>query len=653
MKIKNLTLANIRSFGEPTSIEFNDTFNILIGPNAGGKSNLLDIITIVIRHFFLINHRIELQQGENALTHRYIQRVETFGPIATHLEKFTTDSSNSHITIDFQIDAQDILNIKGIKANKGALDDARKTFYTGTSYDNINFLDQWDSSKLAEGQVLRYGIVNNNVQTMPQGSAEYIFLTYLNFYEYFSILANDIESLNLQPLFLYFPPNRNADIPNLQASLSSEDYYALRGDYFNSTSRSSSSLIRLATHYFALKRRKLEESASTIGYLEQWKNDEEVRLITKYLSRLGYAWSLKVSDSGKNIYRLLLTKDDREFDIRQASSGEKEIINFLMGVFAFNVKAGIVLVDEPELHLHPQWENVLIDLFVELAKNTHSMFILATHSPTFINEETISHVVRVSKNEKGSSDVVPLDKTRLNKTKDLLHIVRSHNNEKMFFADKIVLVEGITDRLIFEKIIGSLQKQMAPIEIVEVLEVGGKENLIKYREFLDGFKVWNAIIADLDYVSTVGDEEIMKLFAVDDRKVDREILGDKKSKDRLTVLAKLREAVTSGNVAALASVLEYVENRKRTIRTDLGDAERKMLDTFVRTQRAKRVFLLEKGEIEDYMPNGSKDAQGVIELMKDRNFDEWMNKEKNSDAVKELLDICTEILSDNQFGGQK
>ena len=53
MKLKRLAVQNVRSFGEKRTIEFHDDFTILIGPNAGGKSNLLDIITVGVRKFFV------------------------------------------------------------------------------------------------------------------------------------------------------------------------------------------------------------------------------------------------------------------------------------------------------------------------------------------------------------------------------------------------------------------------------------------------------------------------------------------------------------------------------------------------------------------------------------------------------------------------
>ncbi len=53
MKLVSLSIKNVKSFRENTTIHFDEKLNILIGSNGGGKSNLLDIVTITIRRFLL------------------------------------------------------------------------------------------------------------------------------------------------------------------------------------------------------------------------------------------------------------------------------------------------------------------------------------------------------------------------------------------------------------------------------------------------------------------------------------------------------------------------------------------------------------------------------------------------------------------------
>ena len=53
MKIQKLVLQNIKSFRDEVSIEFKEGVNIFIGPNAGGKSNLMDILNISLCYYFI------------------------------------------------------------------------------------------------------------------------------------------------------------------------------------------------------------------------------------------------------------------------------------------------------------------------------------------------------------------------------------------------------------------------------------------------------------------------------------------------------------------------------------------------------------------------------------------------------------------------
>lgn len=90
-------------------------------------------------------------------------------------------------------------------------------------------------------------------------------------------------------------------------------------------------------------------------YLNKWKNDKEVAQVNRCLNKLGYSFKLDLKDPYKNIYGIILTKNGKEFNIEQLSSGEREIINFLLGIFTFNIRNGFIIIEEPELHLHPTW----------------------------------------------------------------------------------------------------------------------------------------------------------------------------------------------------------------------------------------------------------------------------------------------------------
>lgn len=62
---------------------------------------------------------------------------------------------------------------------------------------------------------------------------------------------------------------------------------------------------------------------------------------------------------------------------------------------------------------------------------------------------------RVYSNEQ-RSNIVRLNHAELPEPKHLFSIVNSQNNERMFFADKVVLVEGISDQVFFDAVFQQL-----------------------------------------------------------------------------------------------------------------------------------------------------------------------------------------------------
>ena len=70
------------------------------------------------------------------------------------------------------------------------------------------------------------------------------------------------------------------------------------------------------------------------------------------MAQLGYEWHF-LTDRERISYAFALRKDATGpwMTPDMFSSGEREIVHFLLAMFALNVKDGVVLLDEPELHL--------------------------------------------------------------------------------------------------------------------------------------------------------------------------------------------------------------------------------------------------------------------------------------------------------------
>ena len=642
MKVSSLEIKNVKSFKETTILDFDTKFNILVGPNGGGKSNLLDIINIILRNFFLITYKIIPFKNE----YNYFEEIQQHSPfqqINTALEKFIGDTSDSYIKLQLEIENQDINNIRLLKQHKEDIKTALSS-YRGNWLNQVNEIEEWDLSSISRGDKVTYHIINNAIEGLNAGTPEYLFYRFLYSFQLFLMGAKKFNNIKLSPRYVYFSPYRGETQLNLQASLSSENYYDLLANYSSTTSKTSTSLMKLSSLYFAEKKRLYENSALNQGYQDKWNNDEEVKLVTKYLSKLGYSWDLKLKDANKNIYEITLSKEGKTFDITQASSGEKEILNFLLGIFAFNIKDGLVIVDEPEVHLHPRWQSIIIELFFDLANTTGNQFILSTHSAVFINQKTISNIIRVYKSN-DKSIIATIARDNLLVSKDLLHIINSHNNEKIFFADKVVLVEGVTDRLIFEKLINLYQLLFIETpEVIEVLEVYGKENLEKYRSFLEAFSVPNFIVADFDYLQNIGNEDIKNLFVVDHSKIDQQVIKHKKSIDGQTLSQQLEQAINNEDIESLKNLYQYIKSRKRKIKDDLTSEESILIKEFLSQKESQDIFILRNGEIEDYLPDGHKTLEKLISLLKDKDYLNFVVAQNYSKQRQELTKIIFSVL---------
>jgi len=76
---------------------------------------------------------------------------------------------------------------------------------------------------------------------------------------------------------------------------------------------------------------------------------------------------------------------DKIYKISEASSGEQCIFTTLVGISCNISDNTLILIDEPEISLHPEWQEKYITLLIRTFQNfKHCHFIIATHSPQLI-----------------------------------------------------------------------------------------------------------------------------------------------------------------------------------------------------------------------------------------------------------------------------
>lgn len=78
-------------------------------------------------------------------------------------------------------------------------------------------------------------------------------------------------------------------------------------------------------------------------------------------------------------FDLFVRRDGVLLEVDALSSGQLELFLFLAALVLNNDREGIVFIDEPELHLDPQWHRLIVRSLLRLQPK--AQFILATHSP--------------------------------------------------------------------------------------------------------------------------------------------------------------------------------------------------------------------------------------------------------------------------------
>ncbi len=92
-------------------------------------------------------------------------------------------------------------------------------------------------------------------------------------------------------------------------------------------------------------------------------------------------------------------------ELRHLSSGELAMLQFAAQAIASIERGSLLLFDEPETHLHPNYVSEFMDLLQELLKQTQSIAIIATHS-AYVVREVPRHRVIILRQTDGGIEVV-------------------------------------------------------------------------------------------------------------------------------------------------------------------------------------------------------------------------------------------------------
>ena len=163
-------------------------------------------------------------------------------------------------------------------------------------------------------------------------------------------------------------------------------------------------------------------------------------------------------------------------------------------------RSAYFIMEEPELYLHPQAQREFYESLTQLSK-AENQVILCTHSSSFLNLEDYKSICIVRKNslEEGTTTfqceedlfAEADDKTNFN----LTYWINPDRSE-LFFAKKVILVEGATDKTIIPYLANEIGVFRYDYTIIEC---GSKSAMPSYLLLLNRFSIPYIAVYDLDH----------------------------------------------------------------------------------------------------------------------------------------------------------
>lgn len=163
---------------------------------------------------------------------------------------------------------------------------------------------------------------------------------------------------------------------------------------------------------------KLKTDPAEIHNLQDKLGDK----VTAHIKKVWPNHPVKIKFQINNSLLSFLVEDEKvKYKLKttnQRSDGFRQFISFLLTISAESatnqLSNSILLLDEPETHLHPQAQEYLRDELIKITKNKENNIVFfATHSNYMIDKDHIERCYRVSKqlNRKTKLEKIELGKT--------------------------------------------------------------------------------------------------------------------------------------------------------------------------------------------------------------------------------------------------
>ncbi len=535
MKITDVEIKNFRALKD-VSFKLDDKQSIFVGRNNSGKTSAMDLFNKFIN-----------RPGKNTFSwndfsiicvNKFIDSINEYkkstnpGAESDNYEK--TQKKFPKISLKLKIEYGSDENITNLSPFIMDLDSNKNYAHIlfEFSHNNIHKLLQSITSINGDDKIITY---------LRKHYDKECSIKVFPYYEEESIVGEEVTATEVSNLFTFEIIGANRAIEyeeNRKKGNLALEFEKLYGVIDNEKGDKTTNLQGLLDEFSQKFNKGLLkimapylEEIKKIGYFNQPKL--EIKLVLTALNFLRSSMEIWFSDMEN-------TKAGYELPESHSGLGYKNLFYILARIFYFieqcrtidipNIK--LLVIEEPECHVHPQIQISFIKKCQATINNglgAENMFqiVITTHSSHIVSNAEFSQLLYFIAGS-FKSDVKHLKK--LEKDKESINFIKTNlnvSNCDIFFADKIVIVEGISEELVLRKKIIEDKKIDQDISFINAQGVG---NINKFIDLIDFIEIKTLIVTDLDLGENKRNNQVIKKWFEDDYKIDK--ILDKTLKDK-------------------------------------------------------------------------------------------------------------------------
>ena len=513
MRLKSITIENLRSF-ENSEFNFKE-YNVIVGSNNSGKTNLLRILRMLTSDELLslgITQEMKFKQGKKSQVKLVIETTdsETKMILQVLMDRFIESEKISeswkHIVI--------ILSWQGLGNNAAPYNVtfyfqsgvavtfrlAEHTVFYCPSFNTENpeqFLDEMCS--LTYGEVVnKTGVVGADTRIRDEGQ--------------------NMGQMTSEELLRFFGHAETGYTGNLKGERITCSHDEQRNhvlelvDYMGLELRQNLAITPLKLVHKIMRDSFISVEEMHPDYRQltedlfnlKSEDDHAYEVLKESFGKIFNGMKITVEQSrtdGKE-KTIWIIENKKRFKIEDSASGYLEAIYILYKIL--NSTDCVIFLDEPEIHFHPIKIRQMGRMLLRLTEDGRNQIIIISHSPKFVDHRLLtpdssSALIVVTKNENKSLVASPENPNMELKP----HLL----DPDVFFANAVFLVEGSSDESVIRAISNNFGGVFDSYEIT-VVNCGGVKGMKPYAKLLKAYSIVYYGLADKEYG---GESSIVKL----------------------------------------------------------------------------------------------------------------------------------------------